>query len=64
MKTKKPSAIVYGWHTLGEQILTSEVYWEEGLQDEVYVFSLPFAKFIEDIVVGYAFLRTTPYTGT
>jgi O-antigen biosynthesis protein len=49
MKTKKPSAIVYGWHTLGEQILTSEVYWEEGLQDEVYVFSQPFAEnVIED----------------
>lgn len=44
MKTKKPTAIVYGWHTQGEQILHSGVYWEDGLQDEVFVYSIPYAN--------------------
>ena len=44
MKTKKPSAIVYGWHRQGEEILYSGVYWEDYLQDEVHVYSLPDAK--------------------
>jgi hypothetical protein len=40
MNTKKPKAIVYGWHQLGNFVLTSEVYWEESLFDEVFVYSL------------------------
>ena len=35
MKTKKPSAIVYGWYKEGEEIITSDVYFEEGLEDDV-----------------------------
>lgn len=42
MKTKKPSAIVYGWHKKGEQILYSDVYFEEHLEDEVHIYSLPY----------------------
>ena len=35
MKTKKPSAIVYGWRELGTFTLTTDVYFEENLEDEV-----------------------------
>lgn len=42
MKTKKPSAIVYGWRELGTFTLTSDVYYEENLLDEVVVYSLPY----------------------
>jgi hypothetical protein len=42
MNTKKPSAIVYGWHQLGEFVLESQIYWEENLFDEVFVYSLPY----------------------
>ena len=40
MNTKKPSAIVYGLPEQGEFTLFSQVYWEEGLFDEVKVYSL------------------------
>jgi O-antigen biosynthesis protein len=50
MKTKKPSAIVYGWHQKGEQILYSDVYFEEHLYDEVHVYSLPYR---DDVVGDY-----------
>lgn len=60
MKTKKPSAIVYGWHLKGEQILQSDVYWEEGLVDEVQIYSLPYtndvfsdySKYESDIIIS------------
>jgi hypothetical protein len=39
MKTKKPIAIVYGWDRVGEFDLTSDVYYWEGLQDSVKVYS-------------------------
>jgi glycosyltransferase involved in cell wall biosynthesis/SAM-dependent methyltransferase len=42
MKTKKPSAIVYGWDTIGTETLISDVYFEEALYDEVIVYSLPY----------------------
>ena len=42
MKTKKPSAIVYGWYREGTEILISDVYFEEGLEDEVLVHFLPY----------------------
>lgn len=41
MKTKKPSAIVYGWYKQGTDIITSDVYFEERLEDEVIIYSLP-----------------------
>ena len=40
MKTKKPSAIIYGWDKKGTFPLTSEIYHEENLYDEVIVHSL------------------------
>lgn len=50
MKTKKPSAIVYGWHSQGEQILYSDIYFEEHLYDEVHIYSLPYTN---DVVGDY-----------
>ena len=48
MKTKKPSAIVYGWYKQGEEILISDVYFEEGLEDEV-IESVKLAAYVHDI---------------
>jgi len=45
---KKPSAIVYGWGKIGTFELTSDVYFEENLQDKVVVYSLPYIKNIEE----------------
>lgn len=61
MKTKKPSAIVYGWHSQGEQILYSDVYFEEHLYDEVHIYSLPYTndvvgdytKYQPDVIVSF-----------
>ena len=61
MKTKKPSAIVYGWHSKGEQILISDIYFEERLYDEVYVYSLPYnndvvgdyTKYQPDVIISF-----------
>jgi len=39
MKTKKPSAIVYGWGEFGTFELTSDVYYEENLLDKVVIYS-------------------------
>ena len=50
MKTKKPSAIVYGWDEDGETILTSQIYWEEHLFDDVVVYRLPYT---DDVVGDY-----------
>ena len=44
MKTKKPSDIVYGRNINGEEILISDVYFEEALYDEVIVYSLPYTN--------------------
>lgn len=60
MKTKKPSAIVYGWHQFGQEIIFSDVYFEEHLEDEVFVYSLPFkndvvkdfTKYQPDLIVS------------
>jgi glycosyltransferase involved in cell wall biosynthesis len=45
---KKPSAIVYGWGKIGTFELTSDVYFEENLQDKVVVYSLPYIRNIEE----------------
>lgn len=42
MKTKLPSAIVYNFHTKGELTLESQIYWEEGLMENVVIHSLDF----------------------
>jgi glycosyltransferase involved in cell wall biosynthesis len=60
MKTKKPSAIVYGWHFQGHHILNSDVYFEECLEDEVQVISLPYtgdvfgdySKYETDLIIS------------
>ena len=49
MKTKKPSAIVYGWPTKGSVTLRSDIYFEENLYDEVLLYSLDYkGNVIED----------------
>jgi glycosyltransferase involved in cell wall biosynthesis len=60
MKTKKPSAIIYGWDRIGHQKLISDIYWEEGLHEEVDVYSLPYngnldldyTKYKPDIIIS------------
>lgn len=60
MKTKKPTAIVYGWDRVGQHVLTSDIYWEEGLHEEIVIYSLPydgnldfdFTKYKPDIIVS------------
>jgi glycosyltransferase involved in cell wall biosynthesis len=54
MKTKKPSAIVYGWHTKGTEILMSDIYFQENLYDEVVVYSLPYT---DDVFGDYSTYR-------
>ena len=54
MKTKKPSAIVYGWYKEGEELLESDVYFEEHLYDEVQIYSLPKT---EDVIADYTKYR-------
>jgi len=61
MKTKKPSAIVYGWYKEGEEIITSDVYFEEGLEDDVIIYSLPYtgnvaedySKYQPDMIISF-----------
>ena len=54
MKTKKPSAIVYGWYKEGEELLVSDVYFEERLFDDVVVYSLPYT---DSVVEDYSKYR-------
>ena len=59
LKTKKPSAIIYGLEEKGTLTLMSDVYFEEDLQEEVIVYSLPytnnieqdFAQFTPDLII-------------
>ena len=61
MNTKKPSAIVYGWHSPGDIVLISDIYWEEGLHDEVNLYSLPYngnviedyTKYKPDLIISF-----------
>jgi O-antigen biosynthesis protein len=61
MKTKKPSAIVYGWYKNGDEIITSDVYFEEGLEDDVIIYSLPYtgnvaedySKYQPDMIISF-----------
>jgi hypothetical protein len=63
MKTKKPSAIVYGWYKEGEEILVSDVYFEEGLMDDVIIYSLPYndsvvedySKYQPDLIISIGY---------
>lgn len=51
MITKKPSAIVYGWPVLGTLTLRSDIYYEEGLYDEVVIHSLEYSN---DVIRDYS----------
>jgi hypothetical protein len=49
MKTKKPTAIVYNWTEKGDITLISDVYFQEGLFDEVLIYSIPYTgNIVED----------------
>jgi hypothetical protein len=70
MKTKKPSAIVYGLEVKGELILTSDVYFEENLHDEVVIYSLPYkdsviedyTKYTPDLIISIDEVINIPHT--
>lgn len=51
IKVLKPSAIVYGWPVQGTVILKSDLYWEEGLSDDVILHSIPNNG---DVVLDYS----------
>jgi O-antigen biosynthesis protein len=69
MKTKKPSAIVYNWYKEGEEILVSDVYWEENLFDEVIIYSLPYtdnvvedySKYRPDLIISFGTEINVPH---
>lgn len=54
MKTKLPSAIIYNFHTQGELTLESQIYWEEGLYEDIVLYSLPYTG---DVVKDYTKYR-------
>ena len=61
MKTKKPSAILYNWYKEGEELISTNIYHEEKLYEDVIVYSLPytddvvsdFTKYQPDIIVSF-----------
>jgi glycosyltransferase involved in cell wall biosynthesis len=69
MKTKKPSAIVYNWYKEGEEILISDIYFQENLYDEVVVYSLPYtdnvvedySKYQPDLIVSFGVDINVPH---
>jgi len=69
MKTKKPSAIVYNWYKEGEEILISDIYFQENLYDEVVVYSLPYtdnvvedySKYQPDLIVSFGIDINVPH---
>ena len=69
MKTKKPSAIVYNWYKEGEEILISDIYFQENLYDEVVVYSLPYtdnvvedySKYQPDLIVSFGININVPH---
>ena len=44
---KKPTAILYNWYKQGTFELTSDVYFQENLEEKVVVYSLPYTGDIE-----------------
>ena len=44
---KKPSAILYNWHQQGTFELTSDIYFQESLEEKVIVYSLPYTGNVE-----------------
>ena len=50
MKTSLPTALVYGWDRFGEIRLTSDVYWEEELFEDVVIHSYSSSEnFLRDL---------------
>jgi glycosyltransferase involved in cell wall biosynthesis len=69
MKTKKPSAIVYGLDRLGTETLVSDVYFEESLYDECIIYSLEYtnqvaedySKYQPDLIISFGEDINIPY---
>jgi glycosyltransferase involved in cell wall biosynthesis/SAM-dependent methyltransferase len=69
MKTKKPSAIVYGWDRIGTETLISDVYFEEALYDECIVYSLKYnnqviedySKYKPDLIISFGQKINVPH---
>jgi len=53
LKTKKPSAIIYGLEQKGTFSLTSDIYFEENLLEEVIIHSLPYNHNIKQDFAQY-----------
>ncbi len=53
LQTKKPSAIIYGLEQKGTFPLTSDIYFEENLHEEVIIHSLPYNHSIEQDFAQY-----------
>jgi len=56
LKTKKPSAIIYGLEQKGTFSLTSDIYFEENLHEEVIIYSLPYNHNIEQDFSQYTLI--------
>ena len=54
MRTRKPSAIVYGWPVSGTVILKSDIYFEENLFDDVVIHSL---EYTGNVIEDYSFYK-------
>lgn len=60
IKVKKPKAICYGLEKKGEFSLNSDIYYQENLIDEVYIYSLEdnedlflsYSKYVPDIIIN------------
>ena len=69
MRTKKPSALIYGWYKLGEELLETDVYHQEHLWDEVKIYSLPdpsniledYSKYRPDVIISFKETIDTPH---
>ena len=61
MKTQKPKAIIYNWYKQGEELLETTIYNEEGLFEDVVVYSLPYKgsvvddynKYRPDVIISF-----------
>ena len=69
MKTKKPSAIVYGWDRLGTESVVSDIYFEESLFEECVVYSLEYnneviddySKYLPDLIISFGEKINVPH---
>jgi glycosyltransferase involved in cell wall biosynthesis len=69
MKTKKPSAIVYGLDRLGTETIISDVYFEESLYEECIIYSLEYnnqvvedySKYEPDLIISFGEKINVPH---